>query len=122
MQVHELPLPPYGSVVDAYQKEAIRLEFPIYLCIGRNAFDEAKLNKSYGILSLCLPYGKSLNDYRWPIKNQKIILTDTGGLSVIGMKKMCHSLLKLGAASVTLFSEMCPLEIFTLPSLKKDIL
>ena len=106
------PLPPYGLVVEAYQKEGIGLEFPLYLFIGKNSYSEAKSNKELGCLTLCLPSGKSIDDYRWPVVGQRIVINDTGGMSLLGIRKMASQLLKMGAVSVCIVSDLCPIEVY----------
>lgn len=105
------PLPPYGAILEAYRKEAIRLEFPVYIFIGLNAFQEAKFNKQAGIMASCIPYGNSIDMYRWPIEGQRIILCDSGGVTEATCRYAAAQLLKAGASQVTLYSENFPLDI-----------
>lgn len=109
-----LSLPPFGLIVEAYQKETIKLEVPIYIFVGKNAFEEAKQNKAWGTMAMCLPYETPFENYRWPIKDQKIVIVDTGFMSAISLKKMCYYLLKFKPRVICLYSDTgC--ELFTPP-------
>ena len=111
MQIN-LPLPPFGSTVEGFQKSSIKLKIPIYLFVGKDAIAEAKKNAELYIPTLCLPFERSLTEYRWPILGQKIILYDTGELSKDTLELMALILLDLGADQVTIYSQDHGLQIF----------
>ncbi len=114
-------LPPFGNILLSYLTESIRLKFPIYIFVGRYAAKEAYAQKEHGVLCTYIPQGKSFDDYFWPIKNQKVILFDTGSSSLMGLNKLCHKILHMGAISVFRYSEIAPLEVYTQTNLNKDI-
>lgn len=88
-----LLIPPYGKVLIAYQQESIRLDFPIYIFVGRYAKEQAIAHKKTGTLCSFLPYGDLYEKYNWPIKNQKVIVVDTGFTVEIMLHKLCFHLL-----------------------------
>lgn len=111
--MQNLLLPPFGRVLLAYQQESIRLDFTIYIFVGKNARKEAVSCKKTGTLCSFLPYGESSKKYKWPIKEQKIIVLDTGFSRHIELKKICHHLLNVYQPRVIfLHSEDYPNEIF----------
>jgi hypothetical protein len=87
-------LPPFGRVLLAYQHESIRLDFPLYIFVGKNAKEEAYSHKKAGSFCSYLPYGDSFEKYNWPIKDQKIVILDTGFTVKLALHKMCHYLLE----------------------------
>jgi hypothetical protein len=111
--MENLLTPPFGRILAAYQAEAIRLEFPIYLCVGKYGKENAYDYKKTGALATFLPYGDDYKKYKWPIENQKVIVMDTGFSSAISIKKMCHHLLSLFKPRVIfLYSDSIPNELF----------
>ncbi len=90
-----MKLPPFGSILTAYQQNAIRLQPTIYIFTGQQAFQAAKAHLEIGTLATCLPYGQDFNSYDWPIKNQKVILTDAGLTTIGHLKRFSLHLIKL---------------------------
>jgi hypothetical protein len=118
MLVPSLHLPPFGNVLNAYQKESIRLEFSIYLFVGKEAKEEAYSAKRLGILCTYLPYGDDYKKYNWPFENQKVIVFDTGGLTLPTIKRICfHIYNHYNPSLVYFYSENFPMDLF----LSKDI-
>lgn len=89
-----MKLPPYGRILNAYQQDSIRLEPTLYIYIGKNAFRYAKKDLENAILATYLPYGEDFTQYDWPIKNQKVILTDTDLITVSHLKRFALHLVK----------------------------
>ncbi len=106
--LNRLQLPPYGRVLAAYQQENIRLNFPIYIFVGVNASEEAFAQKKMGTLCTFLPVGEDFTRYEWPVNNQKVILYDTGGLTMDQLKKMSYALLNFKPNLIYIWSESHP--------------
>jgi hypothetical protein len=118
MSAQQLRLPPFGNVLLAYQKETIRLQFPLYIFVGRTAFKDACESKKVGILCTCLPYGEDFNNYDWPVNDQHVIIYDTGKSSAIGIKKFCYHLQKVSKPRVIfVHSEDLPLQVYNMKEL-----
>lgn len=113
-------LPPYGKILQIYQYENIHLKFPIYIFVGRNARQEAYANKAHGVMSTFIPQDKSFDDFYWPIKDQKVVLFDTGSSSLLGLNRLCYKILHVGAKSVCRYSEIAPIDVFTQANLNKE--
>jgi len=105
MQANKLPLPPYGLIVSQYQKEAIRLEFPVYIFVGKDAFHNAKLEKSIGGMAMALPPDKEVTQFTWPINDQKIVVIDTGDMTANALKRICFNLLTHNPRVIFLYSD-----------------
>lgn len=93
LRKNDLRLPPFGKVIAAYQEEKIQLDFPIYIFIGVHAKDEAYAHKKIGTLCCYLPYQEEVDNYRWPIFNQKVLIQDTGGIEATEIKIIAFYLL-----------------------------
>src|ERR1700676_737053 len=94
MMNDNLPLPPYGKIMRAFQDERIFPGKDIYypswgIYVGKNAqyFAKSNLENNNGISSY-LPYGKDFKEYDWPIHNQNIEIINTGFTTVNFIKKM----------------------------------
>lgn len=122
MQYQRLPLPPYGKILELYQDQTIQLSFPIYIFVGKNAKQEAYLNKSHGVMSSYIPKGFNFEDFYWPIKDQKVILFDTGASTVMGLNKLCYQILQEGASTVCRYSEIAPIKVFKHFNHTKEVL
>lgn len=107
-----LSLPPFGKVLLAYQQESIRLDFPLYIFVGKNSKEEACAQKRMGTLCTFLPYGDDYATYNWPIANQRVIVVDTGFMSSIGLKKMCYGLLTYNPSVIYLHSDAMQHDLF----------
>ena len=105
-------LPPFGRVLLAYQEESIKLEFPIYIYVGKEAKDEAYTQKRMGTLCSFVPFTDYVSHYAWPILNQKIIVYDTGGLSRLALHKICFQLMKFKPRILYLWSSEHPCQFF----------
>lgn len=90
-----LRLCPFGRVLLAYQKEAIRLEPPLYIFIGKKSKEFAYAYKKWGTLCSFLPFEDDYFKYEWPVDGQKLIIFDTGDFSRIMLKKFCYHLQKI---------------------------
>ena len=114
-----LQLPPFGRVLAAYQQENIQLNFPIYIFVGKNSSrGRFRLRKKMGTLCTFLPVGEDFTRYEWPVNNQKVILYDTGDLSMDQLKKMSLILLNFKPSLIYIWSENCPDQIF---NVKKEL-
>lgn len=88
-----LPLPPFGRILEAYLNENVKLIAPIYIYVGHKAKEIACAQKRMGTMCTYLPQGEDHKRYHWPIKDQKIVIDDTGFSSAIALKRMCFDLL-----------------------------
>jgi|SRR5882724_1476437 len=92
--MNELPLPPYGRIMQAYQDAKILPESDIYypswdIYVGRDAPQIAKLRlKKQDGIACYLPYGHDYQDYYWPISDQNIEIINVGFVTVNFIKKM----------------------------------
>lgn len=102
------PLPPFGRVLLAYQQESIRLDWHITVYVGKNSKDQAFVDKRAGQLATFLPFGEDFNNYRWPVREQKLIVLDTGSMKEIYLIKFCLHLIDAGAHVIFLYSEQHP--------------
>jgi hypothetical protein len=109
-----LLLPPFSRVLLAYQQERISLEFPIYIYVGKEAKDEAFAQKRFGTLCSFLPFNDDVIRYRWPIKDQKIVVYDTGSMPLVSLQKICLKLLTFEPRLVYLWSQIHPCQFFNL--------
>jgi len=106
---NQLPLPPFGKILEAYIEEKIKLNIYITIYIGKEAKERAFYFKKLGELCCYLPYGQDYESYRWPVLDQKIIIEDTSLSSVIFLKKMCsYIFFQQNAACVYLHSDSIP--------------
>jgi len=85
-------LPPFGKILLAYQKESIRLEFPLYIFVGKNSKEEAITHQQMGVMATYLPYGDAYQKYDWPIGDQTVVVVDTGCTVSLWLKKMKYYL------------------------------
>lgn len=77
----QLPLPPFGRVLQAYIDEGIYKIPRIEIYIGRNAKVKAHNEKKWGDMCCYLPYGDSFVSYKWPVSGQNIMIIDVGDVS-----------------------------------------
>lgn len=89
-----MKLPPFGNILLAYQKDHIPLEPTIYIFMGKNASRDAKNQLKMGTLATYLPYGEDFTHYEWPIKDQKVILTDSDFITIPHFKRFALHLVK----------------------------
>lgn len=104
------PLPPYGDIVSSFLK--FNVKSSIYIYCGKKAWEDAKASIESAIPCLYIPFKKNPNDYFWPVKNGRFILFDTGGLTLIELKKICLSIIDGGARSVFMYTEIAPFALF----------
>ena len=110
---NNLPLPPYGKVLLAFQQEGIILDFPIYIMVGKDAKRIAYNHIRMGMRCTYLPYGDQPERYFWPIAGSHVVISDCGFVSGLAIKKMCHHLLCVYAPQdIWLQSDHSPLEYF----------
>lgn len=108
-----LRLCPFGHVLLAYQKESIRLEFSLYIFIGKHSREEAFTHKKMGVLCSFVPFGDDCSRYDWPINGQKVIIFDTGGVSINDIKMICHHFVTAFKPAVLFtYSAMLPNQIY----------
>lgn len=105
-------LPPFWHILKAYQQDAIRLEFPIYIFVGKDADQEAYAQKKWGTYCTYLPNGEHISRYEWPIQGQKVFLYNTGGVPMPELKKMVLALIKFHPRQVLIFDEHHDVQIF----------
>ena len=104
----------FWTVLAAYQQENIQLNFPIYIFVGKNSSGEGFRSEKMGTLCTFLPVGEDFTRYEWPVNNQKVILYDTGDLSMDQLKKMPLILLNFKPSLIYIWSENCPDQILML--------
>lgn len=104
MQTSAKSFAPFGAELHKLRTTNKYFDSCPYLFVGKNAIEEAKSFFESGFISLCLPMGKSIGDYMWPVHDLKIILYDTGSMANLGIKRIAYDLLKLGASVVVLFN------------------
>ena len=92
---NSLKLPPFGVILQAYQKSKVHLKTIIRIYVGQKASQEAYDGIQYGTLCTYLPYGEDYKDYDWPINNQNIVLEDTDLTSISMLRKMSLYLLNI---------------------------
>lgn len=105
------PLPPYGRIVAAYQQESIKLEFPIYIYVGKSGKSEAYAQKRIGTMCMYLPYGDSADQYQWPIENQKVVIMDTGCSVPMSLRRMAAHLLTYKPRVIFIYEDGMPGEL-----------
>lgn len=111
--LERLPLPPFGKILDAYSQENVHLERPIFIYVGKSAKEEAIAQKKMGTLCCYLPFGDDQSKYRWPIKNQKVVIEDAGSNSENFLYKMCLDLIQFYIPKVIyLYSEKYRNQLF----------
>lgn len=115
------PLPPYGAILHQYTKSKIKLEYSIFVFVGKGAFNEAKSSLARGQIALCIPADFRLEGYLWPVDGLNLIVMDTGGVTEFYLKTVAAHLLNEGAQLVYLFNLHCPHEIYV-NDIEKDIL
>jgi hypothetical protein len=111
-------LAPFGRILLAYQNDSVRLKNQIWIFAGQKSKEQSFYETSMGLLSSFLSHQDDFNHYIWPVKDQKIILQDTGGFEESYLKKFSLHLLDCGALCVFLYSTRFPSEAFT----KKGVL
>ena len=103
--LEKLQLPPFGHILLAYQQASIRLDFPVYIFVGKNAKYDAIGNLQRGDICTYLPYGDSFERYNWPIFDQYTVVVDTGNMTLLHLKRFCLHLVNLDPRIVYLSSE-----------------
>ena len=81
-----MKLPPFGRILIAFQQDSVPLDPTIYIFIGKNSFSDAKAHLQQGTIATCLPYGEDFKQYDWPIKDQKVVLTDSDHITLNHLK------------------------------------
>jgi hypothetical protein len=84
-----LILPPYGRILLAFQEATIRLQFVLYLHVGKNSKEDAYADISMGTFCTFLPYGDDYKKYNWPVQRQNVCVFDSGETEEGLIKKMC---------------------------------
>lgn len=98
------PLAPYGAILEQYIKSNVPVNFAPYLFVGNSSIIDCRNSLSAGIPALCLPPGESINTYRWSVQGLKIVLYNSGGVSLDDMKRMGLYLLTIEDVSfLTIF-------------------
>jgi hypothetical protein len=111
--LQRLPLPPFGKILDAYCKESVHLDRPIYIYVGKSAKEEAIAQKKLGTMCCYLPFLENHKNYHWPITNQKVVLNDSGLNSEIELYKMCLDLVQdFNPRVIFLYSESFKNQLF----------
>lgn len=119
MQQGNKPFAPFGAVICQLRLELKSIQTSPYIFVGRYAEQEARKFWTQGYIALCLPIGKNVTDYSWPVKDLSLIIYDTGSMASLGLKKIATHLLRCGAKITAIFSEMNHgIDIY---QLKKDL-
>lgn len=105
MQNISKPFAPFGAVIHQLRQQLPLIKTSLYFFVGRFAYDEAKKFWENGQASFCLPMGKNLIDFEWPIEGLNLILFDTGSMSNLHLSRLSLDLLKLNAKVVCIHSE-----------------
>lgn len=107
-------LPPYGKILKAYLDANIILPYAVSVFVGKDAYKEAKALLPYQIC-LCLPKDKSPETYQWPVKDLRLIVYDTGSMTITELESIAVCLFEKGGAQmITIHSHLYPanVEIF----------
>lgn len=107
-----LRLPPFGRILQAYQEQKVRLDYSIYIYVGKVAKDHAFADIKCGSIATFLPYGENGLLYRWPINEQRLAVIDTGGMAIFALKHFCCHLMSFNPRVIFLHSEEHPNELF----------
>jgi hypothetical protein len=107
-----LPLPPFGRILLAYQEQRVRLNFNVYIYVGKKAKDHAHQEIRDGLIATFLPYGESATAYRWPVREQKLIIIDTGGLSYMSAMNACLTIMNYQPRLIYFYSDEHRNEMF----------
>lgn len=73
----EKKLPPYGKVHLLNRTIFPDIYNPLYICIGKNAMRDAKLNFEQGVHVLAVHPNTSFDNYKWPVGNHRVTIYDT---------------------------------------------
>ena len=105
-------LPPLGRILLAYQHENIYTNYTIFIYVGSHAKQEAYAQARNGTLCSYLPFGANVDVYEWPIKNQKVVVHDSGGLTATQLQKICFDLMKYHPRIIYAWSKTHPCQFF----------
>lgn len=95
---------PFGDVLHLLRSNKIQFKFALFFFCGRYAYKEAKEVIEGGQFALCLPFGQSLENFSWPIADMRLVLYDTGDMSLVNLKKIAYGLLELKVNLVAIHS------------------
>lgn len=102
---HCKPLPPFGKLLESFLQFPIKLKSVIYLFVGKNSYNDAREVAQQFTPVLALPPDKTINDFKWPIVGQKVIIIDSGIIDSKDLRIYALELLNLGAKTVAIHSE-----------------
>ena len=105
---NDLSLPPFGKILRAYHEQRVRLRYPIYIHVGKNAKELCLRDLESGLIASYLPENENVMRYNWPISNQHIMLLDNGDLSELQLKKILFHLRSFKPRIIYFFSQKYP--------------
>lgn len=114
-------LPPYGAILESYNRAKIKLDYHIVVYVGKTAWPDCKATLAKGQACLCLPPRNAVTQYRWPVKNLRLIVHDTGEMTYPELQKIVAYLLKEGAQAVYLQTDLHPTGLFINDLEKEDL-
>lgn len=89
---NRLKLPPFGKILSVYQEQKVRLEFPIYIHIGKRCKDYCFTDVRYGSIASYLPDEEDVTQYTWPIHDQHVIVMNHGDIDALSLRKIAFHL------------------------------
>lgn len=109
-----LPLIPFGKLLNSYLDYNIEIAYAIYIFVGKHSILEASKMIERGQVALALPHDKQVSDFKWPVlKKLRLILFTTQHIESDVLERMSYELLERGAKQICVFyGDDRPVEIF----------
>lgn len=85
---------------------------PFYIHVGKQGREWAMADIKHGSQATFLPYGEEVGGYRWPIGGQYVVVCDQGGMTQVGLQKICLGLLEYRPKIIYLWSEKYACQFF----------
>jgi hypothetical protein len=106
-----LILAPFGRILLAYQQDNVCLKHPITIFVGKDGKERAFEECRQGFLSSFLPFGEDFKRLKWPIKDQKIVVQDTGNTEEIELMRFGVHLLSYQPRVIFIYSDKYPSQL-----------
>ncbi len=113
---------PYGLILYQYQKANIKLDYAIFVFVGKDAWKETQNYLARGQACLCVPLDTKMERYFWPVNGLNLVLIDAGNATYSYLKEVTVYLLREGAKLIYIETNMRPLNEFYINDIEKDVL
>ncbi len=95
-------LPPFGNAL-ADRQSWQNFPYLVVICVGRNAWQDAKLWEKSDTVALVLPRDELPGNFTWPVRGCTCLIDWSSGPGVAIVIALVRVLIKAGAKTVTVF-------------------